>query len=149
VNEHREGVMIASPCPLDELSLVHRRPPVKARPCGRARILRCRRLRIGSRGSSSRAPLPVADAHLVDPAHIARIGVKLGVATVGSVAADDGDVSGASDRSDAEGSRAGRAGAAVGWPMNRSFRRGDSGPEPLEGEGRRRRSDRTIDRSWR
>ena len=41
-DELTEGVMIASPCPLNELSLVHRRPPMTARPLGRARILRCR-----------------------------------------------------------------------------------------------------------
>ena len=42
-DEHGEGVMIASSGPLDENSLVHGRPPVVARPFGRARIVRCRR----------------------------------------------------------------------------------------------------------
>ena len=48
-DELAEGVMIASSGPLDELSLVHRRPPVTARPLGRARIVRCRPRPIGSR----------------------------------------------------------------------------------------------------
>ena len=35
-DEHGEGVMIALSGPLDEIPLVHRRPPVTARPLGRA-----------------------------------------------------------------------------------------------------------------
>ena len=53
-DELGEGVMIAPPGPLDELSLVHRRPPVTARPLGRARILRCRPTPFGSRNDRSR-----------------------------------------------------------------------------------------------